>query len=194
MALRKMVILRGNSAGPGSYPDEKGNLKTPWPIGALHVGAASEYAKRSGFEPVVLDKPGQPQHQKSPQAEATVTLFLGEAAVCGFYGFSGGGYNMYHILQRLAAENPDTLHRIELVVVLGAPKRPKSDFNPSIYNAIAKSKVDPALWEPATWDLVYRTNPPASAMPANLPKGLDTHMFGPDVLLADKIAGRTKEW
>lgn len=194
MALRKMVILRGNSAGPGSYPDEKGNKNTPWPIGALHVEAASEYARRSGFEPVVLDKPGQPQHQKSPQAEAAVTLFLGEAAVCAFYGFSGGGYNMYHILQRLAAESPDSLHRIELVVVLGAPSRKKAEFDPSPYNAIARKKVDPALWEPAKWDLVYRTNPRPSDMPANLPKDLDTHMFGPDVLLADKLAGRNIEW
>lgn len=194
MALRKMLILRGNSAGAGSYPDETGNLNVPWPKGALHVEAAKEYARRSTFEPVVLDEPGQPQHQKSPQAEAAVTLFLKEAAVCAFYGFSGGGYNMWHILSRLAEQNPDTLHRIELVVVLGAPKRKKPAFQPVEFNAIAAKKVDPANWKPGNWDLVYRTDPPRSAMPANLPKNLDTHMFGPDVLLADKLAGKTEEW
>src|SRR5262245_42494588 len=57
--MSKMLILRGNSAPAGSYPDEQGK-KIAWPIGALHVWAASQYAKRKGYDPVVLDKPGQP--------------------------------------------------------------------------------------------------------------------------------------
>jgi hypothetical protein len=84
MANPKMLILRGNSAGPGSYPDERGNNNVAWPIGALHVQAASEYARRKGYEPVVLDKPGQPQSQPSPQAKAAVKTFLDDEAVAAF--------------------------------------------------------------------------------------------------------------
>ena len=89
----KMLILRGNSAGAGSYPDEQGKT-IAWPIGALHVSAASDYARRKGYEPVVLDKPGQPQSQHSPQAMAALDAFLNDEAVTAFYGFSGGGYNL----------------------------------------------------------------------------------------------------
>ena len=66
----KMLILRGNWAPAGNYPDEKGNANVAWPLGALHVQAASGYARLRGYEPVVLDKPGQPQSQHSPQATA----------------------------------------------------------------------------------------------------------------------------
>ncbi len=76
MATQKMLILRGNSAGPGSYPDENGSTKVAWPIGALHVAAASNYARRRGYEPIVLDKPAQPQSQHSPQATAALKAFL----------------------------------------------------------------------------------------------------------------------
>ena len=90
MARRKMLILRGNSAPAGSYPDEQGKT-IAWPIGALHVAAAREYARRSGYEAVVLDKPGQPQGENSPQATAALTAFLGDEAVTAFYGFWGVG-------------------------------------------------------------------------------------------------------
>ena len=74
MADRKMVILRGNSAKAGKYPDEQG--KTPaWPKGALHVKAATDYAEREGYEPIVLDVPGQPQSRQSPQAKAALKAF-----------------------------------------------------------------------------------------------------------------------
>ena len=43
MAERKMVILRGNAAKAGSYPDEQGK-PIAWPKGALHVKAATDYA------------------------------------------------------------------------------------------------------------------------------------------------------
>ncbi len=50
--MNKMLILRGNAAAKaGIYPDEQGN-KIEWPIGALHVEAAEEYAKRKGFSSV----------------------------------------------------------------------------------------------------------------------------------------------
>src|SRR5580704_15610414 len=101
MAHRKMLILRGNSAPAGSYPDEQGK-NIAWPIGALHVWAATEFARRSGYEPIVLDKPGQPQGEKSPQATAALKTFFEDQAICAFYGFSGGGYNLKHILDYLA--------------------------------------------------------------------------------------------
>jgi hypothetical protein len=85
MANPKMLILRGNSAGPGSYPDETGNNNVAWPIGALHVRAASDYARTRGYEPVVLDKPGQPQSQHSPQAKAAIKAFLDDEAVAALF-------------------------------------------------------------------------------------------------------------
>ena len=109
MARQKMVILRGNSAPAGTYPDEQGK-NVAWPVGALHVWAATEYARRLGYEAVVLDVPGQPQSQKSPQATAALKKFLEDQAVTVFYGFSGGGYNLKHILDYLALNNPEALH------------------------------------------------------------------------------------
>ena len=193
MAHRKMLILRGNSAPAGSYPDEQGK-NIAWPIGALHVSAASEFARRSGYEAVVLDKPGQPQSQHSPQATAAVKMFLEDQAVSAFYGFSGGGYNLKHILDYLAAHKPETLHRNDLVVVLGAPLQPKIAYESPIYNAVTRSKIHPANWKPAKWDVVYKTNPPKSALPEGLPKNTGTHMFGPDALLAETPAGRYRDW
>jgi hypothetical protein len=179
----KMLILRGNSAGAGSYPDEKGNTNVAWPIGALHVQAASDYARRRGYEPVVLDKPGQPQSEISPQAKAALKAFLDDEAVAAFYGFSGGGDNLKHVLDVLASKEPDTLHRIALVVVIGAPgPHGKHAFMPSSYNAVARNKVK--KWKDANWEVVYRINPDRSQMPKDLPKGISTHMFGPEVLLA----------
>lgn len=181
MAKSKMLILRGNSAPKGSYPDEKGDM-IAWPDGALHVGAARAYAASKGYDPLVLDVPGQPQSQSSPQAKAAIKAFLEDETVAAFYGFSGGGYNLRHILQYLAENKPETLRRIELVVVLGSPLRKKREYTADVFNAIAKAKV--SGWKDVSWDVVYRTNPKPSQMPQGLPKDLDTHMFGPDVLLA----------
>jgi hypothetical protein len=182
---KKMLILRGNSAGAGSYPDEHGRT-IAWPIGALHVQATRDYAKRLGYEAVVLPVAGQPQSQHSPQAKAALKAFLEDQAVTAFYGFSGGGYNLKHILDYLAANEPQSLRRIDRVVVIGAPNKHggKAWYKPSLYNAIARRKAKDASWQDADWEVVYRTNPVPSQMPSGLPKGTDTHMFGPDVLLA----------
>lgn len=193
MPHRKMLILRGNSAPAGTYPDEEGS-NIAWPLGALHVWAASEYARRLGYQAVVLDVPGQPQSQTSPQATAALKAFFADDAITAFYGFSGGGYNLKHILDYLASNNPDALHRIDLIVVLGAPKRTKSEYMPLPYNVVAKRKVSPATWQPANWEVVYKTNPPKSALPKDLPKDTDPHMFGPDALLAETPAGRYRDW
>jgi hypothetical protein len=182
MASRKMLILRGNGTDKaGTYPDELGN-KPAWPKGALHETAAKDYATSRGYEGVVVDEKGQPQNQDSPQANAAVDAFHADQSVCAFYGFSGGGFNLYHILKRLASREPQSLHRIELIVVLGAPERKKWEFMPANFNGDIGKKDK--SWTDAKWEVVYRTNPKAWQMPKGLPKGLDTHMFGPDVLLA----------
>ena len=189
MSRPKMLILLGNSAPAGTYPDEQGK-NIAWPLGALHVSAASEYAKRRGYEAVVLDVAGQPQSQESPQAKAALKKFFEDQAVCAFYGFSGGGYNLRHILDRLASHDPDALHRIDLIVVLGAPLQPKAAYEASKYNPVARKKVHPAKWEDARWEVVYGTNPPAKwALPKGVPEGAGKHMFGPEWLLAGMPTG-----
>jgi hypothetical protein len=187
----KMLILRGNSADAGTYPNEQGNTNVAWPVGALHVWAAREYARRKDYEPVVLDIPGQPQSETSPQATEALKRFLNDTSFKAFYGFSGGGYNLRHILTSLAKNHPETLERIEMVVVLGAPKQPPSAYDSSTINDMAKKEmakkhIDPTNWKPGTWGPpIYRTNPKTSAMPKYVPKGTDTHMFGPEALLND---------
>ena len=182
MANPKMLILRGNSAGAGTYPDEQG--KTPaWPLGALHVKAAEDYAKFLSYEPVVLDVPGQPQSQHSPQATAALKAFHEDPMICALYGFSGGGYNLRHILEYLAANEPLSLRRIFLVVVIGAPfDAGWKVFAPARYNALVPAKLKGKDWQDAGWVVTYRTNPTKSQMPRGMEK-LGTHMFGPDVLL-----------
>jgi hypothetical protein len=142
----------------------------------------------------VLPVPGQPQSETSPQATAALKRFKDDQTVAAFYGFSGGGYNMRYILDYLVSHDLESLRRIELIVVLGAPKQPKSAYEAAKYNGIAKRKVHPAKWEPVKWDVIYKTNPPKSALPPYMPKDTDTHMFGPDALLAETPAGRYRDW
>jgi hypothetical protein len=192
MSRPKMLILRGNSAGAGAYPDEQGKM-IAWPFGALHEWAATEYARRLGYEAVVIPVAGQPQSQTSPQATAALKKFFEDQTVTAFYGFSGGGYNLRHILLNLASNKPESLRRIDRIVVLGAPKQPKSSYEPATYNAIARKKVGSAGWKDVEWDVTYKIDPQKSALPSHLPKGLDPHMFGPDVLLAETPAGRYRD-
>jgi len=199
--VRKMIILRGNSAGAGhidaktkefvGYVAEDGVTYPAWPVGALHVAPAKDFALRARFEPIVLDIPGQPQYDRSPQANEAVARFLKkDDNVRGFYGFSGGGYNVRWILERLAAENPETLDRIDVVVVLGAPKLGPRKCHPDTINADLKKRRLPQI---ANWTLTYRDDPPARHQ--GLPKGYtgDRHMFGPECLLVETPAGRYRD-
>src|SRR5262245_13037607 len=184
---RKMLILRGNSAPAGSYPDEQGNTIS-WPDGALHVDAAKAYAKRRGYEPDVLNVPGQPQSRTSPQANELIKRFLDDKADSdtAFYGFSGGGYNVDWILIRLAEENPESLHRIKLVVVLGAPRTAEEAYKPPEFNKVAEKTAKKAgltNWKPGDWELQYRKDPDRSVMPKGVDPKLDSHMWGPEALL-----------
>jgi hypothetical protein len=174
MPFRKMVFMRGNPAPAGTYPDEKG-VNVAWPLGALHVEAALEYGRRRGYAGIVLDVPGLPQSQTSPQNAAALKAFREDSAVTAFYGFSGGGYNLKFLLDWLAAHDKGSLSRIDLIVVLGAPDQPRTNYLSSNYGALANG---------VNWEVVYRTNPDPSELPKGLPNGTPTHMFGPEALLA----------
>jgi hypothetical protein len=165
---KKMLILRGNADNDGDqYPDETGkNIK--WPIGALHVGAAEAYAKKRGYDPETLGVQGDPQNDHSPQTQEVLKRFLAlkltkgsyvtdssltpDQDIHALYGFSGGGYNVYWILQYLAKNKPDELRRIDLVVALGVRKKivSKADYAWPAYKAIAK-KVNLDLWVKEKW-------------------------------------------
>lgn len=198
---RKMVILPGNAdpTGDKSYPDEQGNA-AKWPDGALHETFAREYARRLFCDAIVVHKSGWPQNETSPQTEATMDLFKANTDIAALYGFSGGGYNILHILNRLARERPEDLQGIHLVVVLGSPNKQHdgSIYEASNYNADAekayrkKHAKDPKPaypWKKLHWTVVYRENPPMKELPADVRKlakkaGQGTHMFGPEALLA----------
>jgi hypothetical protein len=183
MANPKMVILRGNSAKAGKFPDEKGNYPA-WPIGALHVKAAEDYAKRLNYDPITLPIPGDyPQSADTEQSKAALKTFREDELVCAFYGFSGGGYNLRWMLEALAKKEPQLLHRIDRIIVIGAPNEDKvRRFLPARYNAMVSEAAKGKDWKGAKWDPLYRENPDDSQMPKGT-EGFGNHMFGPDVLL-----------
>ena len=144
-----MLILRGIT-----------NLKV-WPMypnGALDEPPALEYASKRGYVGRVLDVSGE-TGDSSPQTRRALHEFLSDATITALYGFSGGGYNVYHILNRLTEERRG---RLELVVVLGVDPNKLSEhaLNSHRYNA--------------HWELVYRNDPPPP----------QTHIDGPRALLA----------
>lgn len=161
-----MLILRGNS---GTFPDEQGDPKE-YKKGALHDGVAIDYAKRVGYTGDVLDISGDrggSTRSKSPQTIRALEVFRRREEITALYGFSGGGYNVYWILQAL---KPEERKRLKLIAVLGAPETPKSKYEASEYDG-------------GSWQLVYQVDPPLSVAPAG--KNLkDAHMFGPEWLLS----------
>lgn len=180
----KMLILRGNDAKAGTFPDEQGN-KIAWPNGALHEKAATDYAARLGYQGVVIDAAGRPQSQHSPQSTKALKAFHDDDSVTAFYGFSGGGYNLKHILDYLTHNEPQSLHRIDRIVVIGSPNKQggKKIYEPAYFNHTAKVKAKDKAWTDLKWEVVFRENPDPSQLPKGLPKHTSTHMFGPDVLL-----------
>lgn len=132
MADRKMLILRGIA---GHYAGRD------WPRGALDEPPALEYARRKGYVGEVLDVAGA-TGANSPQTKMALAEFHRDSTVAALYGFSGGGYNVLHILKAIA---PADRARIQLVVVLGAP-------------------LNPAHLYRGPWELVYRTDPPGGHM------------------------------
>ena len=163
----KMMILRGNH---GQREDENGKMYD-YKDGALHEPAAKEYARRRGYDGFVLDVSGDPpkrgKRDQSPQTLKALDAFHADKEITALYGFSGGGYNVWWILQALKA---DELRRLDLVVVLGAPETKESAYDKSNYPG-------------AHWELVYKVDPLKTAK--GVPQGIkDPHMFGPEALLA----------
>jgi hypothetical protein len=144
-----MLILRGIT-----------NLKVwpKYPKGALDEPPALQYASKRGYVGRVLDVSGE-TGDNSPQTRQALHEFLSDSTITALYGFSGGGYNVYHILKRLTQEQRG---RLELVVVIGvdSDKLSAHALNSNAFNA--------------HWELVYRNDPPPPL----------THIDGPRVLLS----------
>jgi hypothetical protein len=166
-----MLILRGNS---GSYQDEQGKAHY-YAKGALHEGPAKDLATRRGYTPQVLDvsgdatppPPGSPPdtpgtRNDSPQTIKALQAFRRDKSITAFYGFSGGGYNVWQILKQMT---PDECRRVDLVVVVGVDTdKPASEYDQSKFIG-------------GDWELIYRPNHPKN------------HMFEPEALLLDTPAG-----
>ena len=128
----KMLILRGIA---GHYAGRD------WPRGALDEPSALEYARRRGYVGQVLDVAGA-TGPNSRQTRMALVEFRRDGAVAALYGFSGGGYNVLHIINALThAERV----RLQLVVVLGAPRVSSAQYR-------------------GHWELVYRLDPPGGHM------------------------------
>src|SRR5262249_46094370 len=102
------------------------------PHGALDEPAALEYAKRRGYVGRILDVSGE-AYKGSPQHRRALAAVRADQTITALYGFSGGGYNLRHILDDLTESERS---RIKLVVVLGAPANPAG-----IYKAFGLSEV-----------------------------------------------------
>ena len=127
-----MLILRGIA---GHYSGRN------WPRGALDEPSALEYATRRGYAGRVLDVAGA-TGAHSPQVRMALDEFRRDPSVTALYGFSGGGYNVRHIIDALTK---DERARLRLVVVLGAPHSPRSLYD-------------------GPWELIYRLDPPKGHM------------------------------
>jgi hypothetical protein len=125
--LPTMLVLRGIA---GNFDGKD------YPRGALDEPAALEYARRRGYVGQVLDVSGE-AYDGSPQVRQALEAFRADTSISALYGFSGGGYNVCHILSALSK---DELRRIKLVVVLGAPNNPARMYE-------------------GAWELVYRLDP-----------------------------------
>lgn len=178
---KKMLILRGNADKTGKkFPDEQGNL-IAWPKGALHEEAAKEYARRKGYEPVVLDVEGESGSGSAQTSQALIMLRdKGGDDFKALYGFSGGGYNVRWILTAL---KKDERARFELIVVLGAPPTVFKDghFVDDPKGTPQKSAFDKSSFDGGNWELVYQAFIPDTF---KTPKMAPGHMFLPEWLLA----------
>jgi hypothetical protein len=191
MASKRMLILRGNATTKdqaNDYPDDQGKPHV-WPEGALHERAARAYAKQLGYDDVMVEGSGSDQTLKSPQVKDALKKFHEDETVdIGLYGFSGGGYNVLNILKLLAMNEPQNLHRIKDVVVVGAPNTTGGEalYKPAVYIALVDEKKKGKDWKAPDWKVKYKENPTREQMPkgVTLPKGAGPHMFGPDILLS----------
>jgi hypothetical protein len=103
--------------------------------------SALKYARHTGYVGKVLDVSGE-TGVNSAQTIAAINMIRSDPSITALYGFSGGGYNVLHILDKLTEAEEK---RLKTVVILGAPQNPRG------------------LYEGA-WELVYRTDPPGGHM------------------------------
>ena len=189
---RRMLILRGNATKDATiYPDEQGRTRA-WPDGALHEKAAIGFAKQLTYNDIVIvDGSGSPPRGKGTRQTDDALDSIHEVkdadAEIGLYGFSGGGYTVFEILKYLAKNEPESLRRIRHVIVIGAPNKYGNDaiYKPAYYDALVDKKAKGKGWK-LDWVVIFRKNPKPEQIPngVTLEKGVETHMFGPDVLLA----------
>lgn len=118
--MKTMLILRGIN----SLLDEK---------------SAREYARRRGYCGEVLNVSGETGPTSNQTLSATAMIRT-RGDIKALYGFSGGGYNARHILNKLSQRERD---QIDLVVVVGAPNNSEN------------------LYTEGPWELVYRKDPPS---------------------------------
>ena len=133
MSAPVMLILRGiaGTFGGKSYPR-----------GALDEESANAYARLRGYEPVVLDVSGEAS-LGSKQHRMALAAVRGNPSIKAIYGFSGGAYNLAHVLDDLTLAGDE--ERLDLVVALGAPSNPASRYA-------------------GPWETVYRKDPPSGHM------------------------------
>jgi hypothetical protein len=128
-----MLILRGIAGHYGGRD---------WPRGALDEPPALEYAKRRGYDGQVLDVAGA-TGANSPQTKMALAAFHRDDSVTALYGFSGGGYNVLHVIHALSHHDRS---RIKLLVVLGAtPRNSRHNYK-------------------GPWELIYRGDPSGGHM------------------------------
>lgn len=144
--MQTMLILPGIASSGGLHDSR----------GLLDRKSALEYARRRGYVGRVLDIPGD-AYAGSPQAQAATRAIRNDTSITALYGFSGGGYNVRHVIENLTRAERG---RLKLVVILGAPRNPKSLYA-------------------GPWELVYRTDPFAGHMAG--PKALLAEL-GPETV------------
>jgi hypothetical protein len=71
-----------------------------WPRGALREAPALEYAKRRHYDGQVLDIAGK-AYTGSPQHLLALKTYRRDTTIGALYGFSGGGYNVRHVIDDL---------------------------------------------------------------------------------------------
>lgn len=133
----------------------------------LDEKSALEYARRRGYGGFVLDASGETGPNSDQTLEA-LEQFRKRPDVAAIYGFSGGGYNVRHIINRLSRAEKD---RIKLIVVVGAPG------------------IQKELFTNGPWELVYRKDPP-SGVHMDGPKALLAEL-GPEKVI---IASSSRPW
>src|ERR1039457_4842118 len=98
-----MLILRGIT---------RLSVWPQYPNGALDGTRALQYASNRDYTGRELYVSGE-TGDKSKQTNMALQEIQNDSAITALYGFSGGGYNVYHILNRLTQELRGRLELVE---------------------------------------------------------------------------------